>query len=161
MFRIAKYEDIEEISRLRVMQQKEDWKELYPNKDEELYIETKNYLEEHLNNNIYFFIEIIDNKIVATCGLQIIRYMPQCLGSGIEGYMCDVFTLKEYRRRGIQTNLIKECIKFANENNVMKLKLSSDNPDAIRIYQRQGFEHDERVMKMEVDEWYQECVQKR
>lgn len=28
MFRIAKYEDIEEISKLRVMQQKEDWKEL-------------------------------------------------------------------------------------------------------------------------------------
>lgn len=38
MFRIAKYEDIEEISKLRVMQQKDDWKELYPNKDEEFYI---------------------------------------------------------------------------------------------------------------------------
>ena len=73
MFRIARYEDIEEISKLRVMQQKDDWKELYPNKDEEFYIITKNYLEEHLNKDIFFFIEIIENKIVATCGLQVIK----------------------------------------------------------------------------------------
>ena len=54
MFRIAKYEDIEKISKLRVMQQKDDWKELYPNKDEEFYIITKDYLEEHLNKDIFF-----------------------------------------------------------------------------------------------------------
>lgn len=152
MFRIAKYEDIEEISKLRVMQQKDDWKELYPNKDEEFYIITKNYLEEHLNKDIFFFIEIIENKIVATCGLQVIKYMPQCVESGIEGYICDVFTLKEYRRKGIQTNLIKECIKFSKKNNIIELKLSSNNTEAIRIYQGQGFVHDELIMKREIKE---------
>ena len=152
MFRIARYEDIEEISKLRVMQQKDDWKELYPNKDEEFYIITKNYLEEHLNKDIFFFIEIIENKIVATCGLQVIKYMPQCVESGIEGYICDVFTLKEYRRKGLQTNLIKECIKFAKENRIIELKLSSDNPEAIKIYQEQGFEHDKLIMKREIKE---------
>ncbi|MCI9016112.1 MAG: GNAT family N-acetyltransferase [Clostridia bacterium] len=152
MFRIAKYEDIEEISKLRVMQQKDDWKELYPNKDEEFYMTTKNYLEEHLNKDIIFFIEIIENKIVATCGLQVIKYMPQCVESGIEGYICDVFTLNEYRRKGIQTNLIKECIKFSKKNNIIELKLSSNNPEAIRIYQGQGFVHDELIMKREIKE---------
>ena len=72
MNRIAKNEDIEEISRLRIMQQKDDWKELYPNKDEEFYAVTKKYLEEHLNKDIFFFIEIIDYMIFATCGLQVI-----------------------------------------------------------------------------------------
>ena len=148
MNRIAKNEDIEEISRLRIMQQKDDWKELYPNKDEEFY--AVRYLEEHLNKDIFFFIEIIDNKIIATCGLQVIKYMPQCVKSGVEGYICDVFTLKEYRRKGIQTNLIKECIKFAKKNNIIELKLSSDNPEAIRIYQEQGFEHDKLIMKKEI-----------
>mgnify|MGYP001831389752 FL=1 len=66
------------------------------------------------------------------------------------GYICDVFTLKEYRRKGIQTNLIKECIKFAKKNNIIELKLSSDNPEAIRIYQEQGFEHDKLIMKKEI-----------
>lgn len=134
------------------MQQKDDWKELYPNKDEEFYIITKNYLEEHLNKDIFFFIEIIENKIVATCGLQVIKYMPQCVESGIEGYVCDVFTLKEYRRKGIQTNLIKECIKFAKENHIIELKLLSDNSEDIKIYQEQGFEHDKLIMKREIKE---------
>jgi len=122
------------------------------NKDEEFYIITKNYLEEHLNKDIFFFIEIIENKIVATCGLQVIKYMPQCVESGIEGYICDVFTLKEYRRKGIQINLIKECIKFAKENHIIELKLSSDNPEAIKIYQEQGFEHDKLIMKRKIKE---------
>lgn len=152
MFRIAKYEDIEKISKLRVMQPKDDWKELYPNKDEEFYIITKDYLEEHLNRDIFFFIEIIDNKIVATCGLQVIKYMPQCVESGIEGYICDVFTLKEYRRKGIQTNLIKECIKFAKEKHIIELKLSSDNPEAIKIYKDLGFEYDNLIMKRKIKE---------
>mgnify|MGYP005754556805 FL=1 len=147
MFKVAKYEDIEEISRLRIMQQKDDWQELYPNKDEDFYKITKNYLEEHLNHDIFFFIETIDDKIIATCGLQIIKYMPQCVESGIEGYICDVFTLKEYRRKGIQTNLIRECIKFAKENNIVKLKLLSDNPEAISIYRKQGFETENLMMK--------------
>lgn len=147
MNRIAKYEDIEEIARLRIMQQKDDWEELYPNKDEEFYQITKCYLEEHLNKDVFFFIEVIDNKIIATCGLQVIKYMPQCVESGIEGYICDVFTLNEYRRKGIQTNLIKECIKFAKENNIIELKLSSDNPEAIKIYEGQGFEYDKLIMK--------------
>jgi len=77
--------------------------------------------------------------------------MPQCMESGIEGYICNVFTVKEHRRKGIQTNLIKECIKFAKINNIIKLKLSSDNPEAIRIYKSQGFEHDELIMKKYLD----------
>ena len=34
MIRIASHEDIEELSTLRLMQQKDDWGDLYPNKDE-------------------------------------------------------------------------------------------------------------------------------
>lgn len=108
MKKIAEYKDIEELSRLRIMQQKDDWKELYPSKDEEFYNITK-------------------------------------------GYICDVFTLREYRKKGIQTNLIKECIKFAKENNIIELKLSSDNPNAIKIYKEQGFEYDKLMMKKEIE----------
>lgn len=150
MIKIAKYEDIEEISRLRILQQKDDWGKLYPNKDEELYIVTKRYLEKHLNNDVFFFLEVLEGKIVATCGLQIIEYMPQCIENGIEGYICDVFTLKEYRKKGIQTKLLKECIKFAKEKNICELKLSSDNPYAIKIYENQGFEFDKLTMKKEL-----------
>ena len=150
MIKIASHEDIDEISTLRLMQQKDDQGDLYPNKDEELYEVTKKYLEKHLNNDIYLFVEVINNKIVATCGLQVIEYMPQGIGNGIKGYICDVFTLNEYRKKGIQTNLIKNVLEYAKENYITDLSLSSDNSDAIRIYQKFGFKQDELIMKLEI-----------
>ena len=146
--RIAEKKDIEELSKLRVIQQKEDWKEEYPEgEDKRLYEVTKKYLIEHLNEDMIFFIEEQEHHIIATCGLQIINYMPQCVKSGKEGYICDVFTLNEYRRKGIQTKLIGECIKFAKEQNLEILKLSSDNPEAISIYKKYGFENDKLTME--------------
>lgn len=65
----------------------------------------------------------------------------------IKGYICDVFTLREYRRKGIQTKLIGECIKFAKEQNLEILKLSSDNLEAISIYKKYGFENDKLTME--------------
>lgn len=65
----------------------------------------------------------------------------------IKGYIYDVFTLREYRRKGIQTKLIGECIKFAKEQNLEILKLSSDNPEAISIYKKYGFENDKLTME--------------
>lgn len=152
MIIIAKEENISELSKLRVLYQKEDYKERYPNNDKDLYIKTKKYLEEHLNKDIYIFIEIIDEKIVGTCALQIINYMPTCLKSGIEGYICDVFTLKEYRKNGICTNLVKKCIEFAKEKNVVELKLTCDIPNARRLYEKLGFEKEAYIMKKKIQE---------
>ena len=146
--RIAEKKDIEELSKLRIAQQKEDWDEEYPEgEDERLYEVTKKYLIKHLNEDIIFFIEEQENHIIATCGLQIITYMPQCVESGKEGYICNVFTLREYRRKGIQTKLIDECIKFAKKQNLEILTLSSDNPEAISIYKKFGFERDTLIMQ--------------
>lgn len=147
MITTAKSENISELSKLRVLQQQEDYGERYPDNDDEVYNITKKYLEEHLNKDIYFFLEIINDKIVGTLGLQIIKYMPTCLNSGIEGYICNVYTLKEYRKNGICTNLVKECIKFAEENNIIELKLTCDIPEARRIYEKQDFIKEEYIMK--------------
>lgn len=144
---LADKEDIEELSKLRILQQKDDWQEEYPNKDEELYVNTKKYLEEHLNNDIFVFIERQDDKIVATCGIQIIQYMPQCVESGLEAYICDVFTLKEYRRKGIQTRLIDECLNFSKDRGLIKIRISTDSEDGMSLYKKFGFEFDKLMMK--------------
>lgn len=67
--------------------------------------------------------------------------------AGKEGYICDVFTLREYRRKGILTKLIGECIKFVKEQNLEILKLSSDNPETISIYKKYGFEKEQLIME--------------
>ncbi len=82
------------------------------------------------------------NIIIATCGLQIVRYLPQCEENGVEGYICNVFTLENYRRKGIQINLINECIKFAKSKDISILRLTSDVLEAIELYKKLGFEHD-------------------
>ena len=142
---MANNEDIEELSKLRVLQQKDDWQEEYEDKMD-LKETTKKYLNTHLNKDIYFFIIRENNKIVATCGLQIIEQLPQCNNNGLMGYICNVFTRKEYRKRGIQTNLLNKCIDFANKKDVKMIQLSTDNPEAISIYKKIGFEQDKLMM---------------
>lgn len=75
------------------------------------------------------------------------NYMPQCVTNGREGFICDVFTLKEDRRKGIQTNLLQESLKFAQKNNLTTIKLETDNPEAIKIYQKLGFTYNNLIME--------------
>lgn len=142
---MATSSDIEELAELRILQQKDDWQEEYEDKMN-LKETTKKYLSKHLNGDIYFFIARESNKIIATCGIQIIEYLPQCNDNGLMGHICDVFTQKEYRKRGIQTSLLKKCTDFARKKGVKMIQLSTDNPEAISIYKRIGFKHDKLMM---------------
>ncbi len=72
---MANKADIEELTNLRVLQQKDEWQEEYEDKMNLKEI-TETYLNKHLNNDIYFFVVRENNKIVATCGLQIIEQLP-------------------------------------------------------------------------------------
>ncbi len=68
MIKIATTSDVEEICKLRVLQQKDDWKEEYVDRFD-LYNTTKKFMINHLNKDLYIFLNMIDENIVATCGL--------------------------------------------------------------------------------------------
>lgn len=55
MYRLAEIEDIDQIAKLRILQQKELFKKNYKIDDEKFYNNTKKFLLENLNKNIYFF----------------------------------------------------------------------------------------------------------
>ena len=143
--KVANKLDIDKIVQIRIEQQKEDWKEEYFDKYN-LEESTKKYLEQHLNNDFFAFIEEENNVIIAICCLQIIDYLPQCNDNGKQGYICNVYTSKKYRNRGIQTNLLNEVIKFAIKNDLCELNLSTDSETAISIYQKLGFKFDNLAM---------------
>lgn len=147
--RLANSNDILKLSDIRVKQQKDDWQEEYEDKFD-LLNSTRTYLEEHLNKDLYIFVEEIDTKIIATCGIQIIKYLPQCNDNGKQGYICNVYTEEQYRNKGIQTSLIQEVIKFAKKNDLCELNLSTDNEKAIRIYKKLGFSFDELIMTLDI-----------
>ena len=143
--RIANKMDIDKIVQIRIKQQKDDWKEEYIDKYN-LMNTTKIYLEKHLNNNFYAFIEEKDNDIIAICCLQVVEYIPQCNDNGKQGYVCNVYTRDEFRNKGIQTNLLKEVINFAIKNNLCELNLETDSEKAISIYKKLGFDFDNLTM---------------
>lgn len=144
--RKANKNDIDKIVKIRIKQQKDDWKDEYVDKYNLLKI-TKTYLEKYLNNNFYAFIEEKDDDIIAICCLQIVEYMPQCNDNGKYGYICNVYTSDEFRNKGIQTKLLEKVINFAKENDLCELNLSTDNEEAISIYKKLGFEFDNLTMK--------------
>ena len=147
--RLANKKDIKELSVLRINQQMDDWKEEYENKFD-LFNRTKIYLKKHLNKDLYIFVEEENGDIIATCGIQIIDYLPQCNDNGKQGYVCNVYTKERYRNQGIQTLLIKQIISFAKENRLCELSLSTDSAEAISIYKKSGFEFDDLIMKLEI-----------
>lgn len=137
--------DIDKIVQIRIKQQKAIWKDEYDDKYN-LVNTTKKYLEKHLNNDFYAFIEEEGNDIIAICCLQVVEYIPQCNDNGKHGYICNVYTSDDFRNKGIQTNLLKKVINFAKENNLCELNLATDSEKAISIYKKLGFEFDNLTM---------------
>lgn len=134
---------------IKIATKKDDWKEEYVDKFN-LYNSTKKFMINHLNKDLYIFINIIKGNIVATCGLQIIDLLPQCNDNGKIGYICNVYTVRSKRRQGLQKELLKEIIKFAKENEIYELSLDTDNKDAIMLYEKIGFHFDNLAMKLEL-----------
>ena len=149
MVKLAENKDIEELSHLRIEQQMDDWKEEFED-NYNLLERTKNYLHNHLNKDLFMFVKEVDSKIVATCGLQVIDYLPQCNDNGRQGYICNVYTKKDYRRMGIQTELIKKVTNLSVEKGLCELGLSSDSEVAVRMYKKLGFQFDEMAMVLKL-----------
>ncbi|MBQ9833639.1 MAG: GNAT family N-acetyltransferase [Bacilli bacterium] len=148
--RLSSEKDIEQLSKLRIQQQKDDWDDEYEDKYN-LLNTTIEYLNKHLNKDLFIFIEESNNIIIATCGIQIIEYLPQCNDNGLQGFICNVYTDKKYRCKGIQTKLLKQVISFAKEKNLCELSLSTDNDKAISIYKKMGFKFDDLIMSLKLN----------
>lgn len=143
--RLSNESDIEQLIKLRIKQQKDDWDDEYEDKYD-LQNTTLEYLKNHLNKDLFIFIEEENSDIIATCGIQVIEYLPQCNDNGLQGFICNVYTEKDYRCKGVQTKLLKQVISFAKEKNICELSLSTDNNKAISIYKKLGFKFDELIM---------------
>ena len=145
--RLATKDDIDKISIIRVKQQKDDWQEKYEDKYD-LLNTTKSYLEKHLNNDFFAFVEEKDNDIIAICCLQIIEYLPQCNDNGRQGYICNVYTEKEYRNKGLGKEIVNSAINYIKELKAKKIYIYSQL-HAVGFYEKLGF-------KVEGDIFYEE-----
>lgn len=148
MIRQANRQDIEELSILRVEHQKAEGKEDYHCDDRELQNKAEAYFSKHLNKDYFCFVEENNNRIIATCAVQVIEYLPLYTNlSGRIGYISNVYTKGEHRNKGIQRELMKKCISFMKDQDITVAELGSSNPIARKLYRDFGFFENKNAMK--------------
>ena len=81
------------------------------------------------NENTHLYIALADGTVAGYMGVQIF--------SG-EGYVTNVATLPEYRRKGIAKALIERVLQ--NEMDFLTLEVRESNAPAIALYESVGFE---------------------
>lgn len=148
--------DIDQMIELRIGIQNYDLRYLDESiiipKEEILRKKTKKYIVENLNKSLFMFGLFIDDKLVSNCGYVTDNHFPEYKNlNGKVGYICNVFTKEEYRKKGYQRKVFEYCLEFAKNNNIKVFELSSKNDYAIKMYKSFGFHLHDHMYKMEVN----------
>lgn len=140
VYRKATLKDINELIRFKLLL----LDELNPNEDKSnldiIINELDLFFSEYLERNEFIaWIAEYGGRIIATSGLVLWRIAPRydCL-HGRYGYILNMYTLPEFRRNGISTELLKKLIEEAKKLNVDILNLHATK-DGINMYRRFGF----------------------
>lgn len=140
-YRIATPEDVQQLIELRILMQVEV-NGLTNNDVTTAYLDKViDYFEEFLGTDKYSSVVALDGEyIVAAAGVCFYRKPPSISGgSGIVGYVTNVFTRKDYRGRGIGTQLMNELNELATKKRIDKLHLGATE-DGAGIYKSVGYQ---------------------
>lgn len=138
--RLARTEDIEQLAKLRALMQQEV-NNIPDNQITNDYLNSvKSYFRKSLTDKSYVSsVAIVDGKVVAAAGLVFYQKPPALpSGSGLVGYLTNVYTLPEYRKRGLGSRLIDLLIKEAKSMKAVKIHLGATD-DGKAIYEKLGF----------------------
>lgn len=93
---------------------------------------------------IKLFVAEINNLIVASCILTIIPNLTR--GARPYGLIENVITRKDFRKKGIGSNLLKYALNYSWKNNCYKVMLLTGrkSEDIFRFYQNAGFERNKK-----------------
>lgn len=155
MIRLADKQDIAVLARFRVDLETEDWKDGYVGKDEDLEKATYQYLEKHLNDDCYIWVwDEPDVGVVAVCTMLLFTHLPDCDDLiSKRGFLCNIYTKPEYRKRGIQKQLIEKCLNYTKKLGVKKFTLNANphNEKALALYKKFGFRFDPNTGEFKMD----------
>lgn len=140
-YRRATLDDIETLIDYRVRFLNELYTHLENKKTKTLRRSLRKYFSEAIpSNNFIAWLAESDHKIVGTSGMAVWQ-MPgryKGLETGRLGYILNMYTVPESRRKGICTRLLKELMKEAKALGLKYLHLHASE-DGINIYKKAGF----------------------
>jgi GNAT superfamily N-acetyltransferase len=108
------------------------------------------FTEGFLNGSLVVFVAECHNKIVGTSGIMFWRHLPgPTTLDGRKAVIANMYTLPEYRKRGIATELMKLQIEEAKTRGVYVINLSATE-DGRKVYEKLGFVNDENEMRLKL-----------
>ena len=143
IFETAQKSDIPQLTQLRIDFLKVGQPDMSEETEKTLKANITAFFEKYLNKDSVVFIardDSADSKIVSTAILNIIEKPANTSYiHGRVGEVNSVYTLPEYRRRGIALQIIKNLIEYSKENQIDRVDLKATKMGA-PVYLKAGFE---------------------
>ncbi len=118
-------------------------------KDKKLTLSLKNYFIDAFKKKEFIsWIAKDNNNIIATSGMCFYTLPPSYKNiTGKIGYIMNMYTKPDYRRRGIASDLFKKLIDEADKLGILKLSLHATDAGK-PVYLKQGFTEETTEMKL-------------
>ena len=92
-----------------------------------------------------------EDRMIATAMICFYYGLPdEDFASGLGGVLCNVYTLPEYRGKGIMTNLLSVMIQQAKADSVQEIILTAEE-EAVPLYEKLGFSKLPGAMAMHLE----------
>ena len=100
----------------------------------------KSIWEDIKSQNIKYFVAKENGRIISSCYISVIPNLTR--GGKSIGFVENMITDVEYRRKGIGKTVMENAIKYAKEQNCYKVILHSGNKrtEAYPFYEKSGFD---------------------
>ena len=139
-------QDVEIIARMRVQMLDEVTDEPLP---WQLEGSVRRFVWRHMQDRTCLGVVAEDEgRVIADAVIYLFETMPDEVNvRGLIAMLYNVYTLPEYRGRGIMAQMLPEVIRLAREAGAVELKMTAEKK-AIPLYERMGFHVNDDAMKM-------------
>lgn len=144
-YKVAILADLEDVVQLRLlMQQEVNMGEAY-NLSEYLESLKKYYSQVLVDQTHQTVLAYSQDRCVGCAGVSFYQKPPSIVGgSGINGYVSNVYTRKEFRRQGVGQGLMRYISQLGRVVNADKLHLGSSK-DGVMLYRGLGYSEPRHV----------------
>lgn len=135
IYRKATTEDIDKIIELRIKLLIEE----AASTPSDIRVELREYFLAELNHSIVVMLAEYNDKVIATSSVVFQQYPPSFSNKhGLRAYITNVYTIPEYRRKGINTILLDKLVEEIRARNVSYIWLWATE-QGTHLYTKYGF----------------------
>ena len=102
----------------------------------------------HINKDLISWGIFQNGKLVAIGSLCLFTRIPYNENlSGLEGYILNIYTASQFRKRGYANQILDTIIEYSHKNKIRRLWLNYSEP-AKRLYTEKGFTKKNNEMEL-------------